>query len=107
MKVRLLLGVMVMLFFIQPVEAKPARCFTSDDGHYKCDFRAIEGDGSFTISAPDKPTFTLMMSEPGVAFGSADFGTGRNVNLPGQYLRSAEDSACWINDATQTKICAW
>jgi len=104
---RLFLGVLVTLFFIQQAEAKPARCFTSDDGHYKCDFQAVDRDGSFIISAPNKPTITLMMSEPGKAYGSADFGTGRNVSLPGQYLRSQQDRACWDNDATQTKVCAW
>ena len=104
---RLILGALVLLFFAGQVEAKPARCFNSDDGYYDCDFRAIEGDGSFIISARDKPTYALMMSEPGVAYGFADFGTGRNVSLPGQYVRSRKDRACWVNDATGTKICAW
>ncbi len=104
---RIFLTILVTLFFIQLAQAKPARCFSSDDGNYNCDFQSIEGDGSFIISAPDKPTFTLMMDKPGIAYGFADFGTGRNVSLPGQYIRSTEDPGCWINDATQTKICAW
>ena len=88
-------------------EAKPARCFTSDDGHYDCDFRGLDKAGSFRISAPGKPTFTLEVDSPGVAFGFADFGTGRNVPLPGTFIRSREDGACWDNDVTDTRICAW
>ena len=38
-------------------EARPARCSTSDDGAYPCDFRATGRDGSFVISAPGKPTY--------------------------------------------------
>jgi hypothetical protein len=37
-------------------EARPARCSTSDDGAYPCDFRATGRDGSFVISARGKPT---------------------------------------------------
>jgi len=90
-----------------PASAKPAKCFTTDDGNYPCDFKAVDKAGSFTISAPGKPTFTLEVDSPGVAFGYADFGTGRNVPLPGQFTRSAEDGACWVNADTDTKICAW
>jgi len=104
---RLFLGILATLFFILPVEAKPARCFNSDDGYYRCNFQAIEGDGSFDISATNRPTFTLMMSERGVAYGFADYGTGRNVSLPESYVRSRKDPACWLNAATKTKICAW
>lgn len=107
LKLRLFLGILATLFFILPVEAKPARCFNSDDGYYRCNFQAIEGDGSFDISATNRPTFTLMMSERGVAYGFADYGTGRNVSLPESYVRSRKDPACWLNAATKTKICAW
>jgi len=27
--------------------------------------------------------------------------------LPGRYLRSEDDPACWENDETETKICVW
>lgn len=87
--------------------AKPAQCFTTDDGEYPCEFKALDRAGSFTISAPGKPTFTLEVESPGVAFGFADFGTGRNVPLPGQFERSADDGACWDNADTDTRICAW
>lgn len=87
-------------------EAKPAKCFTTDDGQFRCDFRVVDRDGSFAISAAGKPTYTLNMSGPGVAFGFAQIG-GKNVALPGRYVRDASDGACWVNDATKTKICAW
>ena len=85
--------------------AKPALCYTSDDGEYACQFHSTGGDGSFEITAPGKPTYSLVMSEPGVAFGFVNFGD-RNVALPGSYIRSDEDGACWVNDATNAKICA-
>ena len=42
----------------------------------------------------------------GFAYGYADYGSG-NVSLPGQYVRSRDDGACWNNPETSTKICAW
>jgi len=104
---RLLLGMLVSLFVVQQAEAKPARCYTSDDGYYNCNFRGFDGNGSFVISAPNRPTITLTIVRTGVAYGSADFGTGRVVNLPGPYLRSLQDRSCWVNNATQDKVCAW
>jgi hypothetical protein len=87
-------------------EAKPACCFTSDDGHYPCQFRGFGGDGSFEITAPGKPGFTLVMEGRGVAVGSISmFGVSRA--LPGRYSRSKKDPACWVNDTTKTRICAW
>ena len=87
-------------------EARPARCSTTDDGSFPCQFRATARDGSFTISARGKPTYILNMSEPGVAFGFVNFGA-RNIPLPGYYLRSENEPACWVNDATRARICAW
>ena len=86
-------------------EARPARCFTSDDGSYRCQFRATGRDGSFEISAPGKPTYALTIVEPGAALGFANFGD-RNVALPGRYLRSKREPACWENDATGARLCA-
>jgi len=85
--------------------AKPARCFTTDDGEFACDFHVVDRDGSFTISSPGKPTFTLNMSEPGVAYGFMQIGS-KSTPLPGRYIRDPNDGACWINDVTKTKICA-
>lgn len=87
-------------------EAKPARCFTTDDGAFGCQFRATDRDGSFEISAPGKPSFTLNMIEPGVASGFVNFGS-RNVSLPGRYLRDPAEPGCWVNDSTGAKVCAW
>ena len=65
-------------------EAKSARCFTTDDGEYDCAFVATDADGSFEITAPDKPKFSLVISEPGVAFVFGDYNDGGgNVALPG------------------------
>ena len=86
--------------------AKPARCFTTDDGEYDCRFSKIDAKGSFDLTAPGKPTFSLIIEEPGVASGYADFGEG-SVFLPGKFLRSESDLACWVNDQTGTRICAW
>lgn len=87
--------------------AKPARCYTTDDGYYACEFQSLDKAGSFTITAPGKPTFTLEVDRPGFAFGLADFGSGRAVALPGMFVRSREDGACWHNPETEVKICAW
>jgi hypothetical protein len=87
-------------------EAKRARCFTTDDGYYACNFRGLDDAGSFRISASGYPTFTLEVDQPGFAYGYADYGSG-NVSLPGQYVRSNDDGACWNNPETSTMICAW
>ena|ERR1700752_3399684 len=84
--------------------ARPADCFTTDEGNYACDFRATGEDGSFEISAPGKPTYILNVEEPGVAVGFLGIG-GRNTALPGQYKRRGE-SACWVNTITRAEICA-
>jgi hypothetical protein len=86
-------------------EAKPAECFTTDDGSYACEFRMTDAYGSFEISALGKPTYILNISEPGIAFGYVNLAQ-RNIPLPGRYLRSSSEPACWVNDATQAKICA-
>jgi hypothetical protein len=89
-------------------EGKSAHCFTTVDGEYDCSFVATDANGGFEISAPGKPTFFLLMTEPGVASGYGDYsGEGHNVMLPGRYLRSDDDPACWENDVTETKICVW
>lgn len=86
-------------------QARPARCFTTDDGAYPCDFRGTDRDGSFAISAPGKPTYLMNMGEPGYAFGFVNLGN-RNVALPGRYRPVGGPQGCWINDETSTKICA-
>lgn len=103
----------ISLFFIaclvaaQPALAKQARCFTSDDGKYDCEFKVTDNKGSFEVTAAGKPTMILVIDAPGVAYGWANFGTGRNVSLPGKYLRQDTDKACWLNHTTNDKICVW
>ena len=92
--------------FSQPAHAKPARCFTTDDGHYDCDFQALDEQGSFEIAAAGYPTYAVWIDQPGVAAGFVNFG-GRNVALPGFYSRDADDPSCWANSETDTRICAW
>lgn len=87
-------------------EAKQARCYNTDDGTYACDFRQFGGDGSFSVSAPVKPTYTISIIRRGVADGFANYGD-RNIALPGPFRRSAQDRACWVSDATQFTVCAY
>jgi hypothetical protein len=90
---------------ISAAEARPASCFTTDEGRYACNFRATGRDGSFEISAPGKPTYILTVDAPGVAFGFVNLGP-RNIALPGRFLRSRSEPECWVNDSTGSKICA-
>jgi hypothetical protein len=96
---QVLAGSAALFVLTSAAEARPARCFTSDDGPYVCQFAAADRRGSFRISAPGKPTILLNVDQPGTAFGIANFGS-RNVALPGRYRRSKADPACWVNDAT-------
>ena len=103
-----LVGGALLVLTTSPAWAQNALCFTSDDGQYPCTFEGIEGDGSFTISAKGKPTFTVYIIGGGEADASAVFEPGgRSVSLPGPYLRSKDDPACWVSSATNTQICAW
>jgi hypothetical protein len=93
---------------VSAAQAKDARCFTTDDGNYPCHFQRLDEAGSFRISAAGKPTFELWIEAEGQGFASAIFEAGgRSVPLPGTYLRTKKDRACWKSDATETQICAW
>lgn len=107
-RVRLSASSAVAFFLAMAIaaEAKPARCFTTDDGYYACNFEALDRQGSFEISARGKPTYSLWVDQPGFAAGFVNFGD-RNVSLPGMYVRQRDDGACWANPETDTKICAW
>ena len=96
----------VLVAVCVPAHAKRARCFSSDDGYYSCNFRSLDTDGSFETSAEGYPTYTLQVDRPGFAYGFLDLGAG-NVSLPGEYVRQSDDPACWANPDTSTKICAW
>jgi len=95
-----------LLAFSMAAEAKRARCFTTDDGYFPCSYRALDSDSSFRISAPGYPTYVLEIDTPGFAYGYVNIGR-RNVSLPGQFVRSRDDGACWNNPQTNTKLCAW
>lgn len=99
---------LLALTLAPPVLAKDARCFTTDDGTYPCQFTRLDGSGSFRIAAPGKPTFEVWIESEGRAFASGQFEAGgRSVSLPGTYTRSDKDRACWVSDATDTEICVW
>lgn len=104
----LMLAALAALFLTGSASAKDAKCFTTDDGEYPCAFEVLDDAGSFRISADGKPTFEVWIDAPGVAFVGATFEAGgRSVALPGTYIRSKDDGACWVSDATETEICAW
>ena len=90
---------------IVSADARPARCFTTDDGNYACNFQSTGSDGSFEISARGKPTYSIEIESADVAFGFLKIG-GRSTALPGRYKRDPADRACWVNDTTSAKICA-
>ena len=96
----------LLLGLSPPAFAKRARCFSTDDGYYACNFKSLGSDGSFETSASGYPTYTLQVDSPGFAYGFLNMGD-RNVSLPGEYVRQSDDPACWANPETDTKICAW
>lgn len=99
-------GALAVILAAFPASAKPARCFTTDDGYYPCNFRVLDRKGSFAIAARDRPTYYLVIDQPGFAAGYVNFGD-RSIPLPGMYVRQRDDGACWANPETSTKICAW
>ncbi|WP_108663609.1 hypothetical protein [Acuticoccus kandeliae] len=101
-----LLPAALALAWTDGAAAADARCFNSDDGTYACRFEPFGGDGSFTISAPMRPSYTILMAGRGVAEGFANYGE-RNIPLPGPFFRSAADRACWESDSTGFTICAY
>ena len=88
-------------------QAKPADCFTTDDGNYPCNFRGTDQAGSFTATAPGYPTVILNVEGAGVGYVYKDFGGGKNTMLPGPYYRAEDDSACWDNPDTGDRLCVW
>ncbi len=97
---------LILCCLADTAQAKPARCFTTDDGKYRCEFLTTDRNGSFVISAPGKPTYRLNTVGPGLADGFVAIGS-KSISLPGRFVRDANELACWVNDVTQTKICAW
>jgi hypothetical protein len=103
---RLLLALAALAFLAGAVAAGPARCVTTDDGEYACDFSRFGGDGSFTVSADGKPSFTLNMTADGIADAVAASG-GHGIALPGPYIRMEDDPACWESSATGARLCVY
>ncbi|WP_206453309.1 hypothetical protein [Aurantimonas marina] len=99
------LAALAFVVFATGVEAKPAKCFSTDDGYYACDFEMTDSAGSFTIEGPGV-TYILLVDSPGYASGFVNLGN-RNIPLAGTYVRERDDPACWANAETNTKICAW
>lgn len=103
-----LCALLIGMLAVGPAWAKDARCYTTDDGEYDCVFKPLDSDGSFEISAPGKPTFSIYMDGSGTASASADYaGDGHSTGLPGTFTRASDDPACWENSDTETEICAW
>lgn len=101
-----LLAAAALAFGASAASAKPAQCFTLDDGHYDCNFKGTDSAGSFEASAKGYPTIWLNVESPGVAWITKDFGTG-GTNLPGPYYRAEDDRACWDNPDTDDRLCVW
>ena len=105
MERRILFAALFLAASATHMPAEAATCVTPDDGRYTCTFEQFGGDGSFTVNAPGKPAYTISIVSQGLADGFADYGTGRNVSLPGPFVRSATERACWVSDATGFSIC--
>jgi hypothetical protein len=101
-----LLAAVAVVGMSSVASAKPAQCFTSDDGNYNCNFTATDNAGSFEATASGYPTIWLNVESPGVAWITKDFGSG-STNLPGPYYRADDDRACWDNPDTGDRLCVW
>ena len=89
-----------------PATAKQARCFTTDDGYFSCDFKATDKAGSFEIKGGGTPTYSLIVDSPGFANGYINFGNN-GVPISGMFVRQSDDPACWNNPEMNVKLCAW
>jgi hypothetical protein len=109
-KIAILIGVVASALVVgQSVQAKPksATCFVTGIGNYPCTFTPMEADGSFKISARNKDTYILTMNGDNTAFAFVQVrGRGRNIALPGTYIRDPADRACWANFDPSFRICA-
>lgn len=88
------------------VQARPATCFASGMGKYDCEVNLVEFNGSFSMSAPGKPTFMLIFDAPGYAFGFISENDKMRA-LPGPFEQEAAEPACWQNLQDDSRLCAW
>ncbi|MEX0343729.1 MAG: hypothetical protein AB3N20_02325 [Rhizobiaceae bacterium] len=98
-------SIWLLMTLTLPADTRPGTCSTEALGQYPCEIILVEFNGSFAMSAPDKPTLTLILDAPGFAFGFIDEGHGRVV-LPGIYMQEEDRPACWSNRQTGDRICA-
>ncbi len=91
-----------------PAFAKSARCFTTDDGYFPCQFTATDKAGSFDIRSDRDPNlgYSILVEEPGFASGFVII-DGRSISVGGMFVRQRDDGACWNNPELNVKVCAW
>lgn len=97
-----------ILVLSAPAFAKSARCFTTDDGYFPCQFTATDKAGSFDIRSNRDPSlgYTILVDEPGFATGFVII-DGRSIPVGGMFVRQRDDGACWNNPELNVKVCAW
>jgi hypothetical protein len=94
---------------VHEAQARPraATCFVTGVGNYPCTFIPVGGDGSFRITARGRDTYMLTLNGDDTAYAFVQIrGRGRNVALPGVYVRDEADRACWANAQPAFRICA-
>jgi hypothetical protein len=93
----------------QSAQARPriVTCWVTGVGQYPCTFTPIGGDGSFRISARNRDAYIMSLNGDGTAYAFVQVrGRGRNVALPGVYVKDQADRACWANSDPPFRICA-
>jgi hypothetical protein len=108
MKRLFLLFVAAVSCFSTLTFAKSARCFTTDDGYFPCQFKATDRVGSFEVRSnyDEGLGYAIIVEEPGFASGFAIIG-GRSIAVGGMFVRQRDDGACWNNPELNVKVCAW
>jgi hypothetical protein len=106
MKKLLVSALFVSIFMPSVAKAKAAKCFTTDDGYYKCNFKKTDKAGSFEIRARGKPGYNIIVEEPGFASGYLQM-NGRGTPINGKFVKQRDDGACWNNPEQNTKVCVW
>jgi hypothetical protein len=101
-----LVAALAMAALTGPASAKRARCFTTDDGYFSCQFKATDKAGSFEIKGSATPTYSIIVERPGFANGYINFGN-RGIPVSGMFVRQSDDPACWNNPEMNVKLCAW